>query len=603
MIVLRLPGVVLWTNLAGALTKLVLLFLLISDRSSGLIVAFGIGVLISACAGLPQLMAKAPWGNGMSGSFIIFREYLSVTVNNYIATIFGALPGAIMPLEVIARQGTAKAAPFALAYLLAGFLNIIPSTMSQLVFAESSRKGASLNEQVRKAIRGIYAILVPLLLIAVPAGPFILRIFGSNYSTAGGEAFRILALTTLLMSGNYLVDCMLIARDRSVAYLFMNAANAALVIGCVDVLLKHGITGAAEGWCLAQGLSLVLGLFVLALGRISERTVASPSDVALAPDEATEEEQGHLEKIRSRNIQIPTSVRATVPLMLGDLAGTEDLLRSLSSLSSGSRQNPYPMRPRQRFARPGEVVFFGLWFPPMTVPTGPSQVRIPRELPVLIAFSGYSGWLTALLIPSLQVPDVLAGAWELLNRLGGKPKHAVWDNNWMRQEVTWFFDSMGVNAIPAGHIEESMIQQMYIYLKERFNTGQAIYSPQQFNDQLERWVAADNRYPPGALNEPPTLLTLADRREMPRLPARSPAPMWRIDAYVQGKPFVHFDSNEYAVDPAVIGRKVLIVADLWYVDIYSDGYRVGSHRRSWAKGALVNGRRVHSPWQNPHSHW
>jgi hypothetical protein len=48
----------------------------------------------------------------------------------------------------------------------------------------------------------------------------------------------------------------------------MNGANAALVVGCVAVALPHGLTAAAAGWALAQGLSLLLGLAVLATGRI-----------------------------------------------------------------------------------------------------------------------------------------------------------------------------------------------------------------------------------------------------------------------------------------------------------------------------------------------
>ena len=40
---------------------------------------------------------------------------------------------------------------------------------------------------------------------------------------------------------------------------------------------------------------------------------------------------------------------------------------------------------------------------------------------------------------------------------------------------------------------------------------------------------------------------------------------------VQAQPFVRFDSNDYAVDPAVIGRKVLIIADLSRVEVLLRG--------------------------------
>ena len=47
----------------------------------------------------------------------------------------------------------------------------------------------------------------------------------------------------------------------------MNGANAALVLGCVAILLPRGLTAGAWGWTAAQGLSLLLGTVVIATGR------------------------------------------------------------------------------------------------------------------------------------------------------------------------------------------------------------------------------------------------------------------------------------------------------------------------------------------------
>ena len=203
----------------------------------------------------------------MGGSLGIFRKHLTATVNNYIATILGILPSTIVTLEVIAELGAAQAAPFALAFLVAGFLNIIPSTASQVLFAEVSRPGVTMVGQLRKAIRAICVLLLPVLIIIVAGAPFIMRVFGASYAAEGTSSLRILSLTALVTSGNYLVDSMLIARDRSVAYLFMNGANAALVLGCVSVLLHHGLVGGSQGWALAQFASLLLGLVVIATGK------------------------------------------------------------------------------------------------------------------------------------------------------------------------------------------------------------------------------------------------------------------------------------------------------------------------------------------------
>ena len=103
-------------------------------------------------------------------------------------------------------------------------------------------------------------------------------------------------------------------------------------------------------------------------------------------------------------------------------------------MSKRLTRRPEVAKPEPRFAGPGEIAFFGVWFPPLAIPVGPRQVRTSRELPVLIVFSAYSGWISALLIASLQTPDLLAGCWEALIQLGGMPEHLVWDSNWLRTE-------------------------------------------------------------------------------------------------------------------------------------------------------------------------
>jgi O-antigen/teichoic acid export membrane protein len=127
-----------------------------------------------------------------------------------------------------------------------------------------------MGKQLRKAIRAIYGLLIPALIVLVPAAGFIMNFFGPAYGALATETFRILALTALVGSCNYLVDSMLIARDRSGAYLFMNGANALLVLVCVGFLLPRGLAWGAVGWAIGQAASLALGIVVVVLGRTGQ---------------------------------------------------------------------------------------------------------------------------------------------------------------------------------------------------------------------------------------------------------------------------------------------------------------------------------------------
>jgi transposase len=75
----------------------------------------------------------------------------------------------------------------------------------------------------------------------------------------------------------------------------------------------------------------------------------------------------------------------------------------------------------------GEIAQCDLWFPPVTMPVGFGQVRKPTQLPVLTMVSGYSRWMSAVLIPTRRAEDLFAGWWQLLEALGAAPRVLVWD--------------------------------------------------------------------------------------------------------------------------------------------------------------------------------
>jgi O-antigen/teichoic acid export membrane protein len=267
LIATRATHAVLIKNVIGSMAKIAALYLLMGLRSSGLLISFSLGLGLTTVLGGISLGRRIS-GNGFGlESFRVPRRYLSLTSGNYIATIMGILPVSLVPVEVLLVRGAAETARFAVAFLIAGFLNVIPSTVAQVMFAEASRKGVALGGQLRSALRGVYGLLLPAVIIVVAAAPLALRIFGAAYAAAATGCLRVLALSALLTGGTYIVDAVLIARDRMKAYIVINGVNAALVLGCVWVLLRRGLAGAADGWALAQALSLILGLIFLATGK------------------------------------------------------------------------------------------------------------------------------------------------------------------------------------------------------------------------------------------------------------------------------------------------------------------------------------------------
>jgi O-antigen/teichoic acid export membrane protein len=273
LIATRSSHVVLAKNLVGSVVKVVGLILLAQFRSSGLLISYCLGLVLATV--LSDVFLGRKIGREKFGirSLPVLRRYLSLTSANYLATVMGILPVSIVPLEVLVVRGPTETGQFSAAFLIVSFLNFIPSAVAQVLFAEASRQGVPLAGQLRRAIRGVYGLLLPALAIAFAAAPLSLRLFGAAYAAAATNCLRILILSALFTGGTYLVDAVLIARDRTAAYVFMNGVNAALVVGCVAVLLPRGLAAAAAGWALAQGTSLLIGLLVVVRGTVGKHHV------------------------------------------------------------------------------------------------------------------------------------------------------------------------------------------------------------------------------------------------------------------------------------------------------------------------------------------
>lgn len=515
LIAVRATRALLWSNLAGAVVRVAGLFLLTSLRSSGLVVAYSAGLILATVLSVPPLIARLRGGAQLGNALALFREYMAGNIRNYVATIFGMLPGTVVVLEVIARLGAARTAPFAAASLIAGFLAVIPSTTSQVLFAEASRKGATMGGQLRKALRAIYALLIPGIAVMVAGAPWIMRVFGASYAAQATNCLRILALSSLFTGGTYLVDSMLIARDRTGAYLFMNGANAVLMLGCVGYMLRGGVTGGAEGWALGQGASLLLGLAVVATGTTGrhrraheKRPAAAGAAWSSMPDTARTDDTWW-------PITDVPAVRNTMPMMLATKTGAQESLHAVSERMARRRTTP---RPALMKVAPGEVAYCGIWFPPLSLQAGQRQVRRVRRLPLLTVVSAYSGWIAADLLASPEPADVHAGCLKALSQLGGVPRSMTWTTGRAAADWTQFCASVGSEAIPADGRARRYVREMHMYMDAAFVADRKPSSTEQFHAELQLWLAVDNRLAIPGRDQSPVLLASADRAAMRPLP-------------------------------------------------------------------------------------
>ncbi len=245
----------------------------------------------------------------------------------------------------------------------------------------------------------------------------------------------------------------------------------------------------------------------------------------------------------------------------------------------------------------GEIAQNDFWFPDIRLPVGFGQSRTATQLPVLTMVCAYSRMLFARLLPSRQAEDLYGGWWAHLARLGAVPRVLVWDGEGavgrygggqpkLTAECQAFRGTLGARVVicrPRDPEAKGIIERAHDYLERAFLPGRGFTGPADFNTQLQAWLDVVNRRRRRVLGCAPIDRFIADTTAMLPLPPVPPAIGWRMSGRLPRDYYIRLDSNDYSVHPAVIGRRIEVVADLDRVRAFCDGRLVADHDRVWAK--------------------
>jgi transposase len=344
----------------------------------------------------------------------------------------------------------------------------------------------------------------------------------------------------------------------------------------------------------AEGLPIKMIARTLGVSRNTVRSaIASEAPPKYRRTPAGSAVDGYEGRIREQLQAVPTMPATVIAERVGWDRGMTVFRERVGQLRPGY----LPVDPASRTTYDaGELAQCDLWFPPIQVPVGFGQVRGPKQLPVLTMVTGYARWLLALLLPSRRAEDLFAGWWQLLQQLQAVPRTLVWDGEGAigryrggRSELTAdcqaFRGVLAAKVIvlrPAQPEHKGIVERAHDYLERSFLPGRRFTSPQDFNAQLQDWLTLSRSRVRRSLGCAPTDRIAADRAAMLPLPPVAPATGWRTAVHLPRDHYVRLDSNDYSVHPAVIGRRVEVVADTGRVRVLHDGHVVADHERVWA---------------------
>lgn len=247
--------------------------------------------------------------------------------------------------------------------------------------------------------------------------------------------------------------------------------------------------------------------------------------------------------------------------------------------------------------RPGEVCQFDLWEPSVEVPVGHGQTR---RAWVVVACLGYSRAGAGALVFSKEARDVLWGVGRCLWSLGGIPSLLVWDREGCvhagagrptdvyasfcgQLKVDWYF------CEAADPEAKGAVERLQGYMETNFEPGRRFANQLDFQLQLDAWFEKANARTHKTLRCRPVDRLVEERQVMRPLPGREPDLDRRWVTRVPPDPMLRFDTNDYSLDPRLVGRRIEARASQCEVTavLLDSGELACRHERSFAKHRTI----------------
>jgi O-antigen/teichoic acid export membrane protein len=170
-------------------------------------------------------------------------------------------PGLFLPLIVTALLSAEMNAYFYTAWMLNGFVTVVPVALTTVLFAAVSEDRATLPQRLRLTLGASLAYGVAAILVIAVAGRWLLGLFGPNYADEGATALTILAFSVIpLVISEHFVALARIERRPGRATVPMGVSNLLKLVFAAAGAKLAGLTGLSIGILVA---SVAVALYVL----------------------------------------------------------------------------------------------------------------------------------------------------------------------------------------------------------------------------------------------------------------------------------------------------------------------------------------------------
>lgn len=219
---------------------------------------------------------------------------------------------------------------------------------------------------------------------------------------------------------------------------------------------------------------------------------------------------------------------------------------------------------------------------------------------MVVAALGYSRVGAGALVFSKEPPDLLWGMTRYLWSLGTLPRVLVWDREGSlhagggnpTQVFAAFCGQLKVDWLfcePGDPQAKGVVERLQGYFETNFEPGRRFANHLDFQLQLDAWFEKANARQHRTLRCRPVDRLAEERQAMRPMPAREPDVDRRWVTRVLPDPMLRFDTNDYSLDPGLVGRRVDVrISQREVLAVALDtGELACRHERSFARHGTV----------------
>ena len=222
--------------------------------------------MLVANAGAPWIYSA--WAAGIAASLVVLIRFYARRDGDALRPSFGLLmqmrasaashaavnlaletADLAMPILVVSLLSASANASFYIAWMIAGFLVMVPLSLSMVAYAIGSVDAAGLSRRFRFTFGISLAFGVVANLVLLPAAAPVLQVFGQSYADQGTAPLHILALGVfpLTFKTHYVAIHRVQRRLGSAMPIVWGGTLLELGGGALGAVLG-GLTGVAWGW-------------------------------------------------------------------------------------------------------------------------------------------------------------------------------------------------------------------------------------------------------------------------------------------------------------------------------------------------------------------